>query len=169
MSANTETHRWPAQKKPLQWKEDASGCWNVVSHAPNKKGGYPCHYIQRTKIRLARWLWEELFGVIPEGMEVCHHCDNPKCINPEHLFLATHRENMQDCAKKGRVPIRRGENNPSAKLTVEDIREIRSRYRELGDSHSEKYGRVTRLAQEFGVTRHILLNAALGRSWRHVT
>jgi hypothetical protein len=62
-------------------------------------------------------------GPIPSGMDVCHRCDNPGCIRPAHLFLGTRKENMADCARKGRIP--RGEQRPGAKLTADDVRDIR--------------------------------------------
>ena len=83
-------------------------------------------------------------------MLVCHHCDNPSCVNPEHLFLGTHKDNLQDMVKKGRSltgdrnPSRkypeklvRGEIHHQAKLTNNDILEIRNMYKTGNYSHRE--------------------------------
>lgn len=54
-----------------------------------------------------RIVFERAFGPIPEGQHVCHRCDNPKCVNPEHLFLGTRSDNMRDCWNKGRNRLQR--------------------------------------------------------------
>ena len=70
--------------------------------------------------------YEKYIGPIPEGLSVCHSCDNPPCINPKHRFLDTHAGNMKDMMEKGRhKPAFKGERNPSAKLTDTQREEIR--------------------------------------------
>jgi len=65
---------------------------------------------------------------IPEGLYVLHTCDNPKCVNPQHLFLGTAKDNVADCQAKGRANTARGEKNGKAKLTEEQVKEIRKLY-----------------------------------------
>lgn len=66
--------------------------------------------------------WEHHNGPIPEGMKLCHRCDNPPCINPDHLFLGTQADNMRDMIAKGRN--RRGETHHNAKVTDDQVRDI---------------------------------------------
>ncbi len=77
-------------------------CWENTSHYKDSYG-YP--YIRRNgkKSNISRYVWRLRFDPIPRGMCICHKCDNPKCINPEHLFLGTHKDNSQDMARKGRA------------------------------------------------------------------
>ena len=74
-----------------------------------------------------RWAWTEANGPIPDGMLVCHHCDNPPCINLDHLFLGTNRDNILDSVAKGRhvTPVHHGADHPNAKVNPHIVREIR--------------------------------------------
>jgi len=98
-------------------------------------------------------------GPIPDGMFVCHHCDNPPCVNPNHLFAGTHLDNMGDAANKGRMP--RGERNTNAKLTPELVIEMRSRYAN-GETN------ISGLAREYKVDFQTADPAIFGRTWKHV-
>ena len=87
-----------------------------------------------------RLAWSDIHGPIPEGMYVCHHCDTPSCINLEHLFLGTQKQNMQDAARKGRIA--RGTKHRSNKLSEEDVRKIR-----ITEGSSRVIGRLFRVSQ----------------------
>lgn len=76
------------------------------------------------KLYAHRVSFEIHIGPIPEGMKVLHRCDNPKCVNPSHLFLGTSKDNSLDMVAKGRVAIQAGEQNGSAKLTAEAVANI---------------------------------------------
>jgi len=70
--------------------------------------------------------WELAFGEIPPGMLVCHHCDNPPCVRPDHLFLGTNHDNVKDSVAKGR--FNSTPNVGNSRLTADDVRAIRSAY-----------------------------------------
>ncbi len=118
---------------------------------------------QRTS-KAHRHAWYLSHGSIPEGMFVCHKCDNPICVNPEHLFLGTAHDNMRDMAAKGRAAgsTRRGERHPLAKLTEAQVSEIARRYVPRGPGKSN----AGELAREFGVRRETIRHVALGRRLR---
>ncbi len=101
-------------------------------------------------------------GSISAGLHVCHSCDNPKCVNPAHLWLGTHAENMKDRNRKGRTNPPRGDKSASAKLTEADVIDIRERakIRKLGDINS--------MAKEFGVTRGTIYTVIARLTWTHI-
>lgn len=99
--------------------------------------------------------WMEHFGGEPIGLDFCHSCDVKARINPHHIWLGTHRENMADCrVKRG---YRHGANHPRAKLTEDDVREIRK---------SEATNRA--LAKVYGVSHGVIQNIRTYSSWQHV-
>lgn len=102
--------------------------------------------------------YEHHYGPIPRGMDVCHRCDVRNCVRPEHLFLGTHRENMQDASIKARTC--RGEARANAKLTEELVRYIR-REVAAGRTHQS-------LADELQVARLRITKVALRSAWAHV-
>lgn len=98
-------------------------------------GGYGIRQYKGRLWKAHRAAWDETYGPIPEGMRVLHKCDNPPCINPEHLFLGTQGDNVIDMAAKGR--------HGKSTLTNQQVQEIRERR-----AQGEK-GRA--LAAEYGV------------------
>lgn len=107
--------------------------------------------------------WVLHHGRIPDGLNVLHKCDVRNCVNPGHLFLGTHQENMRDMMAKGRWRgnPRKGEESAVAKLTADDVRKIRRLRLEHGIS-------LQRIADEFGVSRSSVTNIISGYTWRTV-
>ena len=145
-------------KKLLSFKVTNTGCFEVDSHGFNS-GRYPQLYINGLHINAHRHIWEECFGQIPPGLCVYHHCDNPACINPEHLFLGTSIDNTRDATMKGRMM--KGEQHSQVKLTVEIVQEIRQRYEPY-----DKKNNGSALGREFGVHSSTIWSVINGRNWK---
>ena len=112
----------------------------------------------RGKARLVHRLsWEAHRGPIPNGLCVCHKCDVQECLNPEHLFIGTHAENMADRDAKGRGYKAIGELSTSAKITADDVRKIRT------DRRPAKI-----MASELGIARDTVYHIRSGITWKHV-
>jgi len=129
-------------------------CWPWV--ASRKRQGYGQFKLDGGMRLTHRVIWELMYGEIPDGMNVCHRCDNPPCVNPSHLFLGTQADNMADMTKKGRQAS--GERHPKAKLSLADVRNIRER-NATGES-------TTALAREFGISNIGVSSVVRGAYWR---
>jgi hypothetical protein len=101
-------------------------------------------------------MWAASFGPPPEGLHLCHRCDERRCINLDHLFLGTRSDNMRDAVAKGR--FKKTGRGSGSKLTEHAVREIRRH----GLNH---YGDVIALARFLGVTKGAILAVKHGRSW----
>lgn len=101
-------------------------------------------------VRAHRYAWMLAYGEIPAGRLVCHHCDNPCCVNPEHLFIGTHLENVQDMDAKGRRGTRQ-------KLRNEDVRHIKELLNQ--GCFSQDF-----IAKMYGVQQTTISRIELGRT-----
>lgn len=126
-----------------------------------------------------RAIYDALVGPLPREIYLCHRCDTPACVNPDHLFLGTNKDNQLDFVRKGRkrrestrrkpidanarryvFPVRRGEECITAKANDEMVREIR-RKSALGIGYRK-------LSKEFGLARSTIQHIVHGRTWKHV-
>jgi hypothetical protein len=91
--------------------DEATGCWNWISASQGRYGVLWVNQVRRADgaHRISYRLFK---GAIPRGKYVLHNCDNGHCVNPDHLYLGTPQQNMDDKVKRGRMPDQRGQNNP---------------------------------------------------------
>lgn len=116
-----------------------SGCWEWTS--VKDRDGYGRFYDYRAH----RYAAEHLGGMYVKGKVVCHHCDNPGCVNPSHLFVGSQSDNNKDSARKNRSA--HGDKNAWAKFTYNEVYLLRKEYNE----RTRKYGFFTEKAKEYGV------------------
>lgn len=154
--------------------EKTEGCWEwrgaISGH------GWPYGHIRseapvRTMLKAHRVSWELHFGPIPDGLLVCHHCDNTLCVRPDHLFLGTSKHNTQDMIRKGRhgKPVRQkrphgnaGERNRGNRITAKDVIAIRQMF--AAGTHTRK-----ELAGMFGLISHSAIsNIVTFKNWKHI-
>lgn len=147
----------PSKKKLMAYSESVeSGC-RVWSKSKNSYGYGKVADGRGSWMLAHRASWIAHYGEIPEGLSVCHHCDNPACIEPSHLFLGTHAENMRDMKRKGRASSPRGEDRKNAKITECDVRRIRSSAEKTRD-----------IARELGISVQMVTRIRRRASWAHV-
>jgi hypothetical protein len=136
------------------------GCWEWSGAVSDTGYGKACIGHQKT-MNAHRLAYVLTHGPVPDGMYVCHKCDNRRCVNPEHLFVGTPTENNRDAIQKGRVRYRgqSGEQNPSAKLTRNEVEEIR---RQIACGTASK----AQLAAQYGVSADHISAIARRRCWK---
>lgn len=150
-------HRKPATDRFWAKVRKSDRCWEWTARLDD---GYGSLSIAGRTMGAHRYSYELHIGPIPDGLYVCHRCDNRKCVNPEHLFLGTHQDNMADMYSKGRRPAPIGERNGFSKLTAEQAQAIHD-MRKAGATQ-------TAIAAKFGITQALVSLILLGKSWRSV-
>lgn len=142
--------RGPDECWEWQAYRDKDGYGHIRADDP-KHSDTPAHRVS----------YELTNGSIPDGLFVCHRCDNPACVNPAHLFLGTHQDNVDDMIAKGRKIVARGESQHCSKLTAEQVTEIRRRYAS---------GNITMytLAVEWGMSVPTICNIIHRKTWKHI-
>lgn len=137
--------------------EQKDGCW--FWQAGEDKNGYGLMRVDGKTQRIHRVVYTLTKGEIPNGLHVLHSCDQPGCVNPEHLYLGTHQRNMTDMVEKGRSHKPIGSKNGRAKLTWEKVCEIRAAC--AAGEHPATVGK------RYDTPRGTIYNIIAGRSWQN--
>lgn len=133
-------------------------CWIWTANRPSGKyGHFPVMY---KSIKAHRWMYEHAVGPIPNGLLVRHKCDNPPCVNPNHLEVGTSKDNCKDMLVRGRRPDRHGEKHPLARLKADQVLEIRK----LASCGATQKA----LSLKFNVGRGQIGKIVHRTNWRHI-
>ena len=122
--------------------------------------GYGRLKINGKSVRATKVCWELVIGEVPKGINICHHCDNPRCVNPDHLFLGSQKENMRDMITKGRASPTYGTYNGRSVLDNDKVLEIR-KLSKSGNSFAE-------LGRMYGVNESAISRAVKHITWGHL-
>lgn len=158
LECSHENHKLETPARFWSRVEKTDTCWLWTGELNSKGYGVFATAPFGTK-QAHRYSWILHYGPIPKGMNVCHHCDNPRCVRaPGHLFLGTPKDNSQDASRKGRMP--RGERCYFAKLTEPQALEI-LQLSTSGASRDE-------LALRYNVSKQTITRIKLGQNWKHL-
>jgi hypothetical protein len=140
-------------------KSHESGCWLWIASLTTSGYGQFKVVASDPPVRAHRYAYELVVGPVPDGMVVCHSCDVPRCVNPSHLWVGTHGDNMRDMSTKGRAP--QGETQLRRAVLTEDqvlgvIQMLRS-----GATHRK-------IAARYGINSSTVTRINTGGSWKHL-
>ena len=154
------------QQQLARYEISDNGCWEFTG--PLHAHGYGRFTIyvstlrpKKRKFVASRVAYAYYTGEDPGARLVCHVCDNPRCINPDHLFLGTPKDNAQDREQKGRGANQKGENNPSCKINAGTVLSILDAIR-AGKNNKQ-------IAAEYSVSHSQVSLIRLGKSWSHLS
>jgi len=152
--------------------QSTKGCWEWKGG--KFSNGYGCFKLNGKTMKAHRVSYIIMHDSIPEGLVICHRCDNPSCVNPDHLFAATNVANTADRVAKKRSafglrngwhthPEKRlfGELNKKTRLQADDVRQIRQRY-------TDGVATIRELAREYGVWDGSIQHIIKRRTWKHI-
>lgn len=136
-------------------------CWPWRGATTDAAFGYGYLGVTRgqSQLRAHRVSWELHFGPVPAGLVVCHHCDNPPCVNPAHLFIGDRADNNRDRGQKGRGGNLRGERGGNARLTTDQVRTIRHLVSEGSRMHRD-------IASDFGISATTMSRIVNRHTWQ---
>lgn len=151
-----------AKLRRLAKTKRVGDCW--IWDATVDSWGYGITDFKRERWKAHRLFYTWFRGPIPDGMLVCHKCDTPSCVNPDHLFLGTPKDNMDDMLAKGRgnpdAQFKRGEQNSRTILTPDKVLKIREDYA-AGRKQKE-------IAGELGISHKTVCSIVTRRNWAHI-
>lgn len=147
------------EQRFFKYVKKTKSCWNWIGSLNH--AGYGQFFYNGRPIVSSRYSWIMHHKEIPKGLFVLHKCDNPKCVNPKHLFLGTQIDNIKDCIKKKRSRYHKGEEKTLAKITENDVKEIRNIY---NNPHS-----ASQLGKLYGISKSNILNIVHRKAWKHVS
>lgn len=127
-----------------------TGCWLWTGAQDNDGRGNV--RINNKVVKAPRAMWEVLVGPIPEGLNVLHRCDTPRCCNPQHLWLGTHKQNMSDMSEKDRA------SRHQAKIGLQEAAEIKAL---ICMGH-----KLARIAADYGISPGAVWAIKAGKNWR---
>lgn len=154
----SERQRPTAEERFWAKVQKGAGCWEW--HGYRRPSGHGVFAASRgRRVSAHAFALELSTGVpTPAGMEACHRCDNPPCVNPRHIYYGTRQQNIDDAWARSRCAV--GQDRPAAKLRDEQVVEIRERYA-AGESAKD-------LASEFSIAVVTLRHIVLGLKWKHL-
>lgn len=162
MQCAIEFRSRPAEERFWEKVNKTDSCWLWTGARTSYKRRYGKFAIGDKPILAHRFSWQIFHGAVPDNMQVCHNCpggDNPLCCNPDHLWLGTNKQNMEDAAKKGQMV--RGEKMKTAILTEALVREARRLRAEQCISYNS-------IGRRFGKSHRAIRKAVIMETWKHV-
>ena len=139
-----------------KWVEDENGCWLWTACGNGEYGGFQVNGHKKFAHRVSYELYNKK---IPIGDCVLHKCDNPLCVNPEHLFLGSHNDNVQDKCNKNRQA--KGVQHGRAIVTEQEVNKIREMYKTMAFTHEE-------IANIFCVNTSVVFRIIHRVTWKHL-